>query len=88
MPTSALPQIRGRADVGIPAGHAVGPYELKSANPDFQTQALSILAGIGREEPFPKDKGLAVGAGVLDGPQIETYASFSLICTISPSAIR
>ena len=48
----------------------------------------SILAGIGREEPFPKDKGLAVGAGVLDGPQIETYASFLLIRTISPSAIR
>ena len=32
MPTSALPLIRDRADVGI------GPYELKSPNPALQNR--------------------------------------------------
>ena len=53
MPTSALTLIRGRADVGIPAGHAVGPYELKSPNPDLQTTSHSQLKKLQRLSSRP-----------------------------------
>ena len=75
MPTSALPLIRGRA---LFVSREQGLRKTLCSGAQCAPRFLCCTAGYSR----------AVGAGVLDCPQIETYASFLLIRTISPSAIR